>query len=260
MFTKRIIPCLDVDNGRVVTDNSLIINQKPDVIYSYRVTAINAGGESFPSEILTVCQLSDAKATAMIVNGFDRVAAPECRKDGFHNEFDSGVAYLRDVAFIGEQRVHDTSKRREKSEPRAFGVSFSNHQGKIVGGNSFDYPYMHGKSLLSAGCSFYSSSVAAVESREVDLSGFNLVDVVLGKQRTTTVGRGVADKRYECFSVDLQSVITDYLKSNGALFVSGAYIGTDLFTSASSDEKAKIFARDMLHIWEIVIRSLNLTM
>ena len=236
------------DNGRVVADNSLIVNQKPDVIYSYRVTAINAGGESFPSEILTVCQLSDAKATAMIVNGFDRVAAPECRKDGFHNEFDSGVAYLRDVAFIGEQRVHDTSKRREKSEPRAFGVSFSNHQGKIVGGNSFDYPYMHGKSLLAAGCSFYSSSVAAVESREVDLSGFNLVDVVLGKQRTTTVGRGVADKRYECFSVDLQSVITDYLKSNGALFVSGAYIGTDLFTSASSDEKAKIFARDMLHI------------
>ena len=198
------------DNGRVVADNSLIVNQKPDVIYSYRVTAINAGGESFPSEILTVCQLSDAKATAMIVNGFDRVAAPECRKDGFLNEFDSGVAYLRDVAFIGEQRVHDTSKRREKSEPRAFGVSFSNHQGKIVGGNSFDYPYLHGKSLLAAGCSFYSSSVAAVESREVDLSGFNLVDVVLGKQRTTTVGRGVADKRYECFSIDLQSVITDY--------------------------------------------------
>ena len=208
-----------------MASNSLIVSQEPDVIYSYRVTAINAGGESFPSETLAVCQSSSTSATAMIVNGFDRVSAAECREDGFHNEFDSGVAYLRDVAFIGEQRVHDISKRREKSEPRAFGVSFSDHAGEIVGGNSFDYPYLHGKSLLAAGCSFYSASVAAVEGREVDLSGFNLVDIVLGKQRTTTVGRGVAGKRYECFSDDLQGVIADYLKSNGALFVSGAYIG-----------------------------------
>lgn len=236
------------DNGRVVTSNSLIVSQEPDVIYSYRVTAINAGGESFPSETLAVCQSSSASATAMIVNGFDRVSAAECREDGFHNEFDSGVAYLRDVAFIGEQRVHDISKRREKSEPRAFGVSFSDHAGEIVGGNSFDYPYLHGKSLLAAGCSFYSASVAAVEGREVDLSGYNLVDVVLGKQRTTTVGRGVAGKRYECFSDDLQSVIADYLKSNGALFVSGAYIGTDLLSSATSDEDDKKFAREVLRI------------
>ncbi|MBR0336130.1 MAG: xanthan lyase [Alistipes sp.] len=236
------------DNGRVVTDNSLIVNQKLDVIYSYRVTAINAGGESFPSETLAVCQSSDAKSTVMIVNGFDRLSAAECREDGFHNEFDSGVAYLRDVAFIGEQRVHDISKRREKSEPRAFGVSFSNHAGKIVGGNSFDYPYLHGKSLKVAGCSFYSSSLAAVESGEVDLSGFNVVDLVLGKQRTTTIGRGVAESKYQCFSDDLQRVISDYLKSNGALFVSGAYIGTDLCGSMTPREVDVQFARDILHI------------
>jgi hypothetical protein len=179
------------DNGRVVTSNSLIVNQKPDVIYSYRITAINAGGESFPSETLAVCQSSEQRATAMIINGFDRVAGPECSEDGFHNEFDSGVAYLRDVAFIGEQRIYDISKRREKSEAKAFGVSFSGNAGEIVGGNSFDYPYLHGQSLRSAGCSFYSTSVAAVESKGVDLSGFNLVDIVLGKQRTTSVGRGV---------------------------------------------------------------------
>jgi len=236
------------DNGRVVTGNSLIVSQKQDVIYSYRVTAINAGGESFPSETHAVCQSSTATTTALVVNGFDRVSAAECREDGFHNEFDSGVAYLRDVAFIGEQRVHDLSKRREKSEPLAFGVSFSDHAGEIVGGNSFDYPYIHGKSLLAAGCSFYSSSVAAVESREVDLSGYNLVDIILGKQRTTTVGRGVAESKYRCFTAELQSVIADYLKSNGALFISGAYIGTDLCGSKSSTKADAQFAKDVLHI------------
>ena len=236
------------DGGKVVTGNSVVVSQEADVIYSYRVTAINAGGESFPSQTLAVCQKSTAATTAMIVNGFDRLAAAECREDGFHNEFDSGVAYLRDVAFIGEQRVHDITKRREKNEQFALGVSYSNHAGEIVGGNTFDYPYLHGQSISAAGCSFYSTSVAAVESGAVDLSGFNIVDIVLGKQRRTAVGRGVSGYRYECFSPALQDVITAYLKSKGALFVSGAYIGADLFASPLATEADAAFARNILHI------------
>jgi hypothetical protein len=233
------------DNGRVVTDTTLITKQKQGVIYSYRVTAINAGGESFPSEILSVCQRDDAIATAMVVNGFDRLAAPECREDGFHNEFDSGVAYIKDVAFIGEQRVYDVTKRRERVEQKALGVSYSDYEGKLVGGNSFDYPYAHGVSLLTADCSFYSSSVAAVERGEVDLKTFDIVDIILGKQRTTTVGRGVAPAKYQCFTADLQSVINDYLKSSGALIISGAYIGTDLYSSGESRNVE--FAEKSLH-------------
>lgn len=236
------------DGGRVVTDNSLIVSQKDGVTYSYRITAINAGGESFPSEILSACVSEQAATTAMIINGFDRLAAPECREDGFHNEFDSGVAYLRDVAFIGEQRVHDISKRREKVERFALGVSYCDHAGEIVGGNTFDYPYLHGRSLAAAGCSFYSASVAAVESGSVDLSGYNLVDLILGKQRTTKVGKGVAPLRYKCFSAQLQRVISDYLKSSGAMFVSGSYIGYDLFNSEDSSEADRNFATEKLHV------------
>ena len=236
------------DGGRVVTDTELVVRQDDDIIYSYRITAINAGGESFPSETLAVCRRSDAVATAMVVNGFDRLSAPECREDGFHNEFDSGVAYIRDVAFIGEQRVFDTSKRREKVEQRALGHSFSDNAGAVVGGNSFDYPYLHGQSLVAAGCSFYSSSVAAVECGEVDLSCYNLVDVVLGKQRTTTVGRGVVAPRYECLSDRLQAALSGYLTSKGALFISGAYVGTDLFDSSLATDADRAFANKWLHI------------
>lgn len=235
------------DNGRVVTDTELVVRQDDDVIYSYRVTAINAGGESFPSETLAVCRRSDAVATAMVVNGFDRLSAPECREDGFHNEFDSGVAYIRDVAFIGEQRVFDTSKRREKVEQRALGHSFSDNAGAVVGGNSFDYPYLHGQSLVAANCSFYSSSVAAVECGDVDLSCYNLVDIVLGKQRTTTVGRGVVAPRYECLSDRLQAALSGYLTSKGALFISGAYVGTDLFDSSFATDADRAFANKWLH-------------
>ena len=233
------------DSGRVTTDTTMVIRQPENVIYSYRVTAINAGGESFPSQTLAVCRKSDAKATVMIVNGFDRVAAPECREDGFHNEFDSGVAYLRDVAFIGEQRVHDITKRREKVEQRALGVSYSDYEGGIVGGNSFDYPYLHGESFVAANCSFYSTSVDAVERGEVDLTSYNIVDIILGKQRATTVGRGVAPVKYRCFSEPLQRAVTEYLGSRGALFVSGAYIGTDLFDCGTESDRT--FAKSMLH-------------
>ncbi|MBP3424107.1 MAG: xanthan lyase [Alistipes sp.] len=236
------------DGGQVVTDTELVVRQQEDVIYSYRVTAINAGGESFPSETLAVCRRSDAAATVMIVNGFDRLSAPECREDGFHNEFDSGVAYLRDVAFIGEQRVFDTSRRRDKVEQRSLGYSFSDYQGGIVGGNTFDYPYLHGQSLVAAGCSFYSTSVAAVESGSVDLSSYNMVDVVLGKQRTTTVGRGVVPQRYECLSDRLQQALIDYLSSTGALFISGAYVGTDLFEGAQATASDSEFAAKWLHL------------
>ena len=235
------------DCGQVVTGTEIVVRPKENVIYSYRVTAINAGGESFPSQTLAVCRRSDAAATVMIVNGFDRLSAPESGEDGFHNEVDNGVAYLRDVAFIGEQRIHDISKRREKSEPKSFGHSFSNYQGTIVGGNTFDYPYLHGESLIAAGCSFYSSSVEAVEDGVVDLSCYNMVDIILGKQRSTTVGRGIVPKRYECFSEALQSKITEYLNSKGALFVSGAYIGTEMLGDGATDSD-KIFATKTLRI------------
>lgn len=117
-----------------------------------------------------------------------------------------------------------------------------------MGGNTFDYPYLHGQSLVAAGCSFYSTSVAAVESGSVDLSSYNMVDVVLGKQRTTTVGRGVAPQRYECLSDRLQQALIDYLNSKGALFISGAYVGTDLFEGAQATASDSEFAAKWLHL------------
>lgn len=236
------------DNGRLVSDTTITVKQKRDVVYSYRVTAVNEGGESFPSETLAACVSSTSSKCVLIVNGFDRVAAPECREDGFHNEFDSGVGYLRDVAFVGEQRVHDVTKRREKSELRAFGVSNSDREGQIVGGNTFDYPYLHGSSIVAAGYSFASTSALAVERGAVDMSNIVAVDMVLGKQRTTAVGRGTTPAKYRCFSLAMQRWLTEYLAGGGALFASGCYIATDLFRSEGATREDAEFAKSVLHI------------
>jgi hypothetical protein len=44
------------DNGRLVESNKTVISDiKENFIYSYKITAVNNGGESFPTEILSVC-------------------------------------------------------------------------------------------------------------------------------------------------------------------------------------------------------------
>lgn len=236
------------DNGIVLQDTTVVVKQEAGKIYSYRVAAINAGGESFPSETLAACIVPNDKAKVLIVNGFNRVAAPASDACGFHNDFDSGCAYMRDVAFIGEQRIFDTLHRRDKNELQALGASYCDREGGVVGGNTFDYPYLYGVSLAKAGCSFASASRKAVEAGTVGLSEYDAVNLILGKQRTTETGKGLSGLRYRCFTRELQHAIADYVDGGGALFVSGAYIGYDLFKGKGSDATERDFARNTLHI------------
>ncbi|HNZ61421.1 MAG TPA: fibronectin type III domain-containing protein, partial [Paludibacteraceae bacterium] len=64
------------DNGVLVNTSQYTLKLKPGTIYSFKVTAVNKGGESFPSEILSVYRDPNEKGTVLIVNGFQRVSAP----------------------------------------------------------------------------------------------------------------------------------------------------------------------------------------
>lgn len=233
------------DGGIIVDRTSIVMKQEPDKIYSYRVSALNDGGESFPSETLAACLVSGAKGCAMVVNGFDRVDAPAMADDGFHNEFDSGVAYCKDVAFTGEQRVFDVSRRREKQTLRGFGASTEECIGTFVGGNTFDYAYVHGASFVANGYSFVSSSRAAFESEAVTLQHYAVVDLILGKQRRTRISS--CKPSYACFPIAMQQRLKSYLAAGGTLFASGAYIGYDLFEDKSATKADADFAREVLH-------------
>ena len=83
------------DNGQKVTATTIKLKQTPGHIYSYKVTAVNKGGESFPSEILSSSKAKDERGKVLVVNGFDRVSAPISFQGdsiaGFYNNLDSGV-------------------------------------------------------------------------------------------------------------------------------------------------------------------------
>lgn len=62
------------DNGTYTTTTTIILTDLvPDNVYYFQVSAVNSGGESFPSETLCVRVRQNGPAQILIVNGFDRV-------------------------------------------------------------------------------------------------------------------------------------------------------------------------------------------
>ena len=239
------------DNGRLVQDTSAVIGPlEPGRIYSFKVTAVNDGGESFPSEILSVCELPGARERAMIVNGFTRVCGPMfIEADGFSgvmSRLDAGVPDRVALNITGEQYDFSPASRWLTDDAPGHGASHANREGSIVAGNSFDFPYVHGRSLRAAGMSFVSASKAAVMDGVADLKPYAMVDLILGEERETGWPRASMDsvrgRQFKAFPRGLQSALRSYAQSGGNLFVSGAYLGTDLRDSIDI-----AFAKEVLH-------------
>ena len=219
-----------------VTDNK---------IHSFRIIAFNRGGESFPSETLALRNGQGNSTPVLIVNGFDRVSGPahfaEDGRAGFDSDKDFGVPYIRDISFSGYQ----TEFNRGAGE--SFGRSGSNYISQVIAGNTFDFPAVHGDAIAAAGFGFVSASAAAVESGAVNLADYKIVDLILGKQKSTTVGRGSSGVRFRAFPEALQQSLRKYSDKGGNLIVSGEYVVSDLFSPRSSD-KDREFAQVVLGV------------
>lgn len=63
---------------------------------------------------------------------------------------------------------------------------------------------MHGRSLADLGYSFVSASNEAVESGQVDLKKYKVVDLILGKQRRSVLGHNENRVDFEAFSPAMQ--------------------------------------------------------
>ena len=70
------------DSGQPVNKPEIELSIEPGKIYSFKVTAVNNGGESFPSEILSVCKTQNNRKPVLIINGFDRISPPASINSG----------------------------------------------------------------------------------------------------------------------------------------------------------------------------------
>lgn len=239
------------DNGVKVTDSRIRMKQEAGHTYSYKVTAVNKGGESFPSEVLSAHRVVAERGRVLVVNGFDRVSAPlSIQGDsiaGFYNFYDSGAAYIKNIDFTGEQRNFDRRLSRSENDNNALGSSYSDYETEVIAGNTFDYPVLHGAAIVEAGFSYCSTSVKAVENGMVEMEDYPVVDFIFGKQRSCQVGRGVREVEHEVFSERLQELLRAYTREGGAFFASGCYVVSDLWNGIESDGEDREFARNVLH-------------
>lgn len=243
------------DNGRLVTTNKYILkNPEKNKIYSFKVTALNDGGESFPSEILAVCQTDTSTKPVLIINGFDRVAPPAWfdygEYSGFAYEKDNGVPDKYDYAFTGDQFNFDTTDPWHTDDRPGHGASYANEETKIIAGNSFDYPVVHGRAIKSAGYSFVSCSDEAVMDNNININGYSIIDLILGEEKETGWQRSALDsikgKAFKTFPEKLKRAIRSFLDEGKSLFVTGAYLGTDLFKNKEHPYPDIIFGRQDL--------------
>ena len=208
---------------------SVSVPVQRNCLYSFRIVAFNDGGKSFPSETLTVGMPGEGAKSVLIVNNFTRISSPAWfdtpSYGGFMDNIDSGVPYLKEINFTGEVNQFDRTRKWTDDDNPGFGGSFTNRAGRIVAGNTFDFPAVHGRALLDAGYAVSSTSVAAFP--DLDASAYAAVDLICGKQVTTKIGRGAVPDRYSVFPAALQEALRKYSSAGGSILISGAYIGTD---------------------------------
>lgn len=234
------------DEGRYTPRPSFVAAQERGHLYSYKVTAVNRGGESFPSEILSSYRAPEEKGRVLIVNGFERVSAPVIMRNdslaGFRYDLDGGVPDKRDISFAGLQRVYDLKQMRCPDDSLALGACNTDYTTEVIGGNTFDYPFLHGRSVARAGYSYCSASVESVRQRQADIEEYDAVDLILGKQCLTPMGRGLQAPQFEALPADLRRELKAYADKGGALFLSGCYILSDL-----RDDEGREFVCEVLH-------------
>ena len=239
------------DNGREVSETTeLISGLKPGVVYSFKVTAVNEGGESFPSEILACSLPVDNRKPVLIVNAFDRIAGPEAfdngKQAGFLSAEDEGVAFHTDLSVVGEQYGFDRKSEWKDDDSPGFGASYANQEVQIVPGNSFDYPSVHGQAFRNNGLGFISMSDEAFVEKQWNKNDFSALDIIFGEEKTTTKIYGLKKKDFILFTPEMRTAISEYTSGEHAkLFLSGAYVGTDL--DLCGDTLARKFASDVLH-------------
>ncbi|MCF7886473.1 MAG: fibronectin type III domain-containing protein, partial [Candidatus Marinimicrobia bacterium] len=239
------------NNGKVVEDTVHIIeNLEPGVNYSFKITAVNSGGESFPSEILSVCWQPEAKGRVLIVNGFDRICGPakinKKEFEGFANFIDEGVPYKYNTGYTGRQHNFNPNAKWLTNEYPGWGTSYANYENNIIAGNSFDYPIVHGKAIKAAGYSYVSVSDEAVMEDCIQMSDYKTIDFIFGEEKKTVLPDKSNSSFFKIFPKKLKKKIEDYCNLGGDLFISGAYLGSDMFTTPQDSTDDANFAREIL--------------
>lgn len=180
-------------NAIEVTDTTYLFKAKPNKTYFFKITAVNAGGESFASSVVAAHTPRHAMSHKhkpvkyLLVDGFDRL---------------------------------DASAMLLKFESSALG----NVRRMVLNSmNNYSYMVEHGNGLAQCDVAFDGVQNEVVSAGKVELSKYFAVDWFVGEE--STAGRSIDSTE--------KLRLKNYLDHGGRLLISGAEIGWDLGRSAS---------------------------
>ena len=217
----------DFDNGTYVSGTHYDLTLEPDQLYHFKVCAVNRGGQSFPTEVLSAYYTPKAKQTVLIVNGFHRVSSPAIRntldEQGFDLDEDPGITYGPTYGWSGRQLNFNRSQMGVENG----GLGFCSEEltGVLVAGNDFDYVRTHAEAIASAReYNIVSCSSEALETAKLTPGSYAMMDVILGLERND----GHSLHYYKAISYAMQYVIQAFTQMGGRLLISGAYLASDM--------------------------------
>ena len=195
------------------TVSLLVTNLDVDTDYYFRVAAVNAGGESLPSETVGCRRAANPLSSRILfVNGFTR--------------FDRTLN-LRQSPYAQQYKPpgHDNNS----------GVI-----DRVMArrANAFDYVVDHGKAIrASSAMGFDSCQLQAATNGLVPLTDYSIVVWACGNQST-------ADRTFNPLA---QARVSAFLAAGGHLFVSGSEIAWDLDRASGPSAADRDFLRNRLH-------------
>ena len=218
----------DFDNGRYIrSKNEFDMQLEPDLLYHFKVAAVNRGGQSFPTETLSAYYTPKAQKTIMIVNGFHRLSSPAIRntteEQGFDLDEDPGISYGPTYGWSGRQVNFDRTQMGV--ENGGLGYSGDELTGMLIAGNDFNYVKTHAEAIAATKrYNIVSCASEALESTKLTLANYDMADLILGLERHD----GHSLQHYKGISTSMQYVLQAFTAQGGSVFVSGAYLGSDM--------------------------------
>lgn len=233
----------DFDNGEMTEGRRIRLKLSPGALYRFKVAAVNKGGESFCSPVVSAIYHPGATKTILIVDGFSRLSAPAVVQDlyrqGFDIEADPGVQMGMTVGWSGEQTQFDKSTASTVG-PGSLGYGTGELEGQFIMGNTLDNASEHAAAMLDINdCNVVSATADAVIGGDIRMGDYSMTDLLLGNQRFTPT----ASRDFKAFPASMQRLLSEYTGQGGRLLVSGAYLSTDMSTDTE-----RRFLSDVLHI------------
>jgi hypothetical protein len=224
------------DNGTLVKNSEYLLPSPKSGIYNFRVAAVNSGGESLLSDEVSVGFTPYNDQEILIVNTFERLAAPTFlrgnKQIGFFRTIDPGVADNTELSTVGEQKTYNPNVPFTDNDSPGFGASYSDLEAQPTLGNTHNYAQIHGKSILANGYNFTTYSRQYFDKANLPDTPYFAIDILAGAQKSTETKIN-KQLKYQLYTARFLRKISEYTQQGSHILLTGSYLGSETLCDTS---------------------------